>query len=180
MKTEQAENQRLTDRMIMNKKYIFAMLWNWNQIFLGTKLNGVYLAVRILLRTNCVLGKPSSSRASSGNGWLKKMRRPGPPSEESGSASASISVGVDSRSVPVDSLFVESPSLFGWRLNIDWRASRPMVPEARFVAHRNRLAGAVSNGFDEASLSCWLGCVAMVQQLPCFDQIALRRDLLHR
>ena len=39
---------RLTERIMMNKKYIFAMLWNWNHRFLGTNDKGVYFAVLIL------------------------------------------------------------------------------------------------------------------------------------
>jgi hypothetical protein len=39
-----------TPRIIMNKKYTLAILWNWNHKFFGTKLSGVYFAVLILLR----------------------------------------------------------------------------------------------------------------------------------
>jgi heme A synthase len=39
---------RHTPRMMMNKKYMLATLWNWNHRFLGMKLRGVYLAVLIL------------------------------------------------------------------------------------------------------------------------------------
>lgn len=50
---------------------MFAILWNWNQRFFGTKDNGVYLAVRILFLVNCWVGCPSSSKSSSGSGLLK-------------------------------------------------------------------------------------------------------------
>jgi hypothetical protein len=55
----------------MNRKYMFAMLWNWNHRFLGTKLSGVYFAVLILLRAYCAIAWPSSSRAVCGSGMLK-------------------------------------------------------------------------------------------------------------
>jgi hypothetical protein len=57
--------------MMMNRKYMFAMLWNWNHRFLGTKLSGVYFAVLILLRAYCAIAWPSSSRAVCGSGMLK-------------------------------------------------------------------------------------------------------------
>lgn len=141
---------------------MLAMLWNWNHKFLGMKLIGVYLAVRILFRTNCVVGWPSSSRASSGNGMLKKTRRPAPAC----SAEASDSSGTDSRSVPFDSRLVESSVerfLCERRLRMDCRFVPPCEPVTLWVAQRNRFAGAVSRGPEEASLSSWYGWMAMVR-----------------
>ena len=54
---------------------MLAILWNWNHKFLGTKLKGVYLAVRILFLPKLASGCPSASLASSGNGILKKILR---------------------------------------------------------------------------------------------------------
>lgn len=50
---------------------MLAMLWNWNQRFLGMKESGVYFAVRILFLAYSCVGYPSSSFRSSGNGRLK-------------------------------------------------------------------------------------------------------------
>jgi hypothetical protein len=44
------EGAQLTARIIRNRKYMLAILWNWNHRFLGTKLSGVYFAVLILFR----------------------------------------------------------------------------------------------------------------------------------
>lgn len=65
----------LTARTITNRKYILAMLWNWNHRFFGMKLKGVYLAVRILFLAYLARGRPSSSFASSGKGMLKNILR---------------------------------------------------------------------------------------------------------
>ena len=98
----------LTERMMMNKKYTLAMFRNWKYRFFGTKLSGVYLAVRILLRSNAARGRPSSPLASSGRSRLKKMVRAlsSPASEAS---TASLRAWVEPASelpAPVDSRFL--------------------------------------------------------------------------
>lgn len=68
---------------------MLAIFWNWNHRFFGTNDNGVYLAVRILLRVYCCAGLPSSSRNCSGSGRLKYSCR-GPVACSSSSSTASV------------------------------------------------------------------------------------------
>ena len=78
---------------------MFAILWNWNHRFFGKKLNGVYFAVRILFRANCVIGFPSSSLTSSGSGTLKNTRLLFSTSPSSGSSTFCDCVSVPAVSV---------------------------------------------------------------------------------
>ena len=121
---------------------MLAILWNWNHRFFGTKLSGVYLAVRILFLSNVVIGRPSSSLASSGRGMLKNILRllnaPSSPSSEPSASSCTASRWEP----PVDSLFFSLDANLLWNLSmIPWRFLRSLKPVTLCVAHRIRLIG---------------------------------------
>lgn len=167
-----------TPRIMMNRKYTFAMLWNWNHKFLGTKLMAVYFAVRILFREYVALGCPSSSLSSAGSGILKNTRlllscSSLPVSEPLSGASLSLPVVFV---VPEDSRFFSVEVVRLWRRCMsEARFLSPLVPPALCVAHR-----ILFTGF-ETSLSSWVGSKAIAlagrlageaarrapQMLPC-------------
>lgn len=95
----------LTARTMTNRKYILAILWNWNHKFFGMKLKGVYFAVRILFLAYLARGRPSSSFASSGKGMLKNILRLD-SSESPFSVEVSVSSCMPSKcELSTDSLF---------------------------------------------------------------------------
>lgn len=126
---------------------MLATFWNWNQRFFGMKDNGVYLAVRILLRVNSCIGAPSSSSSSGGNGKLKYSCR-GPCSKSTSSSSSSVPLFSPSSgfacddckvSVPPDCLFFSDRTDFlFWRPISDRRLMPLLLTVNLLVAHLDR------------------------------------------
>lgn len=104
------------------------------------KLKGVYLAVRILLRLYVCSGRPSSSRAESGNGLLKYMVRAGADGDDAAPSSSMFPVSF-SPYVPAELRFSAFSLLAACRANIDRRLTEAARPVTLLVAHRNRFAG---------------------------------------
>ena len=133
----------LTERIMMKRKYMLAILWNWSHKFLGMKLRGVYLAVRILLRVKRVMGWPSSSLASGGSGRLKNILLPAsgvgslPTSSSCCARSGSVSVALDL----FDCRLVGVRARCCKRASIDSRFDCAFWPVTRCVAHRILLIG---------------------------------------
>ncbi len=134
------------------------MLWNWNHKFFGMKLNGVYLAVRILFLSKIVIGRPSSSLASSGKGMLKNiLRLLGAWSSPSSELSAS-SWTAPKWEPPVASLFFSLDPVLLWSLSrMPWRFLLSLRPVTLCVAHRIRLIGV------DTLLSSWYGWIAIAK-----------------
>jgi len=140
------------------------MLWNWNHKFFGTKLRGVYLAVRILFLPKLAIGWPSSSLASSGNSMLKKILRLTTselsllPSSDAGSPWCSSGVcGLCPMEFPPESLFFSFRGGPLCRRSImEWRFLRPRCAETLCVAHLIRFIGA------DTLPSLWCGGIAIV------------------
>lgn len=105
------------------------------------KLSGVYLAVRILFRSNSARGWPLSSLASFGSGMLKKIRlgllSRSSPSSMPPSPCPTFR-GSSTESFP---LFSVDPFLSWKRFNILPRFFCSLFPVTRCVAQRFRLIG---------------------------------------
>lgn len=119
---------------------MLAMLWNWNHKSLGIKERGVYLAVRILFRGKCCIGRPSPSWSSGGNVRLKYSFLGAAPLLVSPSSLLSFcGTSADwETSVPPDALFFSLAGVLFCNLPTNERRFMELLLTVNFrVAHRD-------------------------------------------